>query len=56
MQYFIKERIQRMDAVTAEFDATKREREMRKQGITPQPLPKQGPPPDVGAPTLTGSE
>ncbi|MFN8972315.1 MAG: hypothetical protein ACK5VZ_04470, partial [Alphaproteobacteria bacterium] len=50
MRYFVDERIKRMDKLKAEFDAVRREQELRARGVQLEPLPAQGPPPDVGAP------
>lgn len=48
MRHFVDERIQALDKIKAEFDATKREEALRARGIKPKLLPQQ-PPPDVGA-------
>jgi len=48
MQYFVKERIDALDKVKADFDAGKREEELKARGITPKLAPT-APPSDVGA-------
>lgn len=49
MRYFIDERIKALDKVQADFDAQRREEDMRARGIEPKEVAPNSPPPDVGA-------